>query len=86
MRPEIGGGASCRVERDYQPANRARQASGMLVEPRRPLDGIVPTWRVGDQVRWQGRVGTFRRDVGDGEHAEVAIGERVYRVRTSELG
>ena len=27
----------------------------------------------------------FRRDAGDGEHAEIAIGERVYRVRTSEL-
>jgi hypothetical protein len=28
----------------------------------------------------------FRRDVGDGEHAEVTIGERVYRVRVTELG
>jgi hypothetical protein len=27
----------------------------------------------------------FRRDVDDGEHAEVVIGERVYRVRTREL-
>jgi hypothetical protein len=28
----------------------------------------------------------YRRDVGDGEHAEFAIDMRVYRVRTSELG
>jgi len=27
----------------------------------------------------------FRRDVGDGEHAEVVIDGRVYRVRLSEL-
>jgi hypothetical protein len=36
-------------------------------------------------VRWQGRAGVFRRDIGDGEHAEVVIAERVYRVRTNEL-
>jgi hypothetical protein len=24
-------------------------------------------------VLWKGRAGVFRRDVGDGEHAEVAI-------------
>lgn len=46
---------------------------------------ISPIWRVGDQVRWQGRTGTFHRDVGDGEHAEIATGGRVYRVRTSDL-
>jgi hypothetical protein len=46
---------------------------------------IVPTWRPGDPVRWQDRPGTFRRDVGDGEHAEIAIGERLYRVRTQDL-
>jgi len=37
-------------------------------------------------VRWKGRAGVFRRDVGDGEHAEIVIAERVYRVRTGELG
>jgi hypothetical protein len=36
-------------------------------------------------VRWKDRSGIFRRDVGDGEHAEVTIGERVYRARISEL-
>jgi hypothetical protein len=30
--------------------------------------------------------GTFHRDVGDGEHAEIALAERIYRVRLSELG
>jgi hypothetical protein len=47
---------------------------------------VVPVWKSGDAVRWQGRGGTFRRDVGDGEHAEIALAERIYRVRLSELG
>ena len=47
---------------------------------------VSPTWRPGDQVRWQGRAGTFRRDAGDGEHAEILLGERIYRVRFRELG
>jgi hypothetical protein len=46
---------------------------------------LSPTWRSGDQVRWQSRAGVFRRDLGDGEHAEIVIGERVYRVRAREL-
>jgi hypothetical protein len=37
-------------------------------------------------VRWKGRAGIFRRDVGDDKHAEIVIAERVYRVRTAELG
>jgi hypothetical protein len=32
------------------------------------------------------RTGLFRREVGDNEHAEIAIAERVYRVKLSELG
>jgi hypothetical protein len=36
-------------------------------------------------VLWKGRAGIFRRDVGDGEHAEVVIEGRVYRVRLAEL-
>jgi len=50
-----------------------------------PLTQITPVWRPGDAVRWQGRAGVFRRDVGDGEHAEIALNERVYRVRVKEL-
>jgi hypothetical protein len=47
---------------------------------------IRPIWRAGEAVRWKGRAGVFRRDVGDGEHAEVVIDGRVYRVRIEELG
>jgi hypothetical protein len=36
-------------------------------------------------VLWSGRPGVFRREVGDGEHAEVLIDGRVYRVRLSEI-
>jgi hypothetical protein len=36
-------------------------------------------------VLWKGRPAVFRRDIGDGEHAEVVIEGRVYRVRISEL-
>jgi hypothetical protein len=46
---------------------------------------ILPTWQPGVAVRWKDRAGIFRRDVGDGEHAEVTIGERIYRVRIAEL-
>jgi hypothetical protein len=45
-----------------------------------------PAWQPGSPVRWRGRAGTYRRDVGDGEHAEIVIGERVYRVQVHELG
>lgn len=46
---------------------------------------ISPVWRAGDAVRWQGRAGVFKREVGDGEHAEIALNERVYRVKMKEL-
>jgi hypothetical protein len=46
---------------------------------------IGPVWKSGDAVRWKGRSGTFSRNVGDGEHAEIAFAERIYRVRISEL-
>jgi hypothetical protein len=41
---------------------------------------------VGDPVKWKDRTGLFCREVGDNEHAEIAIAERVYRVKLSELG
>jgi hypothetical protein len=47
---------------------------------------IAPAWKSGDAVRWKGHAGTFQRDVGDGEYAEIAFAERVYRVRLTELG
>jgi len=45
----------------------------------------IPVWRASMPVLWKGRARIFRRDVGDGEHAEVVIDGRVYRVQTSEL-
>ena len=72
--------------RQRLPAGEPRKASQR--NSRRPVPvtvAVTPTWRRGDQVRWKDRVGVFRRDVGDGEHAEVVIGERVYRVRMAEL-
>jgi hypothetical protein len=47
---------------------------------------MAPGWRPGDSVRWKDRSGVYRRDVGDGEHSEIVVVDRVYRVRTSELG
>jgi hypothetical protein len=47
---------------------------------------MAPAWQPDDMVRWKDRSGTYRRDVGDGERSEITIGERVYRVRTSEIG
>jgi hypothetical protein len=42
-------------------------------------------WQQGDRVRWRDRGGLFRRDVGDGEHVEVGIGGRIYRLRRAEI-
>jgi predicted DNA-binding transcriptional regulator YafY len=36
-------------------------------------------------VSWQSRAGIFRRDLGDGEHAEIAIAERVYKRTISPI-
>ena len=72
--------------RQRLPAGEPRKASQRNTRRAAPVTvRVTPTWRAGDQVRWKGRAGMFRRDAGDGEHAEIAIGERVYRVRTSEL-
>jgi hypothetical protein len=46
---------------------------------------VAPIRQPGDPVRWKDRRGVFRRDVGDGEHSEVQIDARVYRVVTREL-
>ena len=46
---------------------------------------ITPTWQPGARVHWKDRVGTFRRDLGDGEHAEIVIEQRAYRVRIGKL-
>jgi hypothetical protein len=36
-------------------------------------------------VRWRERAGSFHRDLGDGENAEIIIANRTYRVRIEEL-
>ena len=45
----------------------------------------MPVWRTGDRVRWGDRVGDFQRETGDGEHAEITVSGRTYRVRLEEL-
>jgi hypothetical protein len=68
------------------PGGEPRKASQRNTRRGAPLVArVTPAWRAGGPVRWQGRAGIFRRDVGDGEHVEIVIAERVYRVRTAEL-
>jgi hypothetical protein len=67
------------------PGGEPRKASQR--NTRRPVSHAkaVPVWRASMPVLWKGRAGIFRRDVGDGEHAEVVIEGRVDRVRIGEL-
>jgi hypothetical protein len=57
---------------------RARRAVSLPARTNR-------VWQAGDRVRWRDRDGVFGRDLGDGEHAEIQIVDRIYRVRTAEL-
>ena len=71
--------------RSRLPGGEPRKAS-----QRNARRAVTPTkavlvWRASMPVLWKGRAGVFRRDVGDGEHAEVVIEGRVYRVRLAEL-
>ena len=45
----------------------------------------MPVWRTGDRVRWRDRIGDFQSSLGDGEHAEIMISGRTYRVRLEDL-
>jgi hypothetical protein len=68
------------------PAGEPRKASQRHSRRAAPLQ--APMRRVlnpGDQVRWRERVGVFSRDLGDGEHAEIKIADRIYRVRVGDL-
>ena len=68
------------------PGGAPRKASQRKTRRAGPIPArITPTWRPGDPVQWKGRDGVFRRDVGDAEHAEIVIGERVYRVQIQDL-
>ena len=63
---------------------RASQCRAKSASPTAPVEIEVP-WHPGYRVRWRDRAGTYRRDAGDGEHVEIVIAERVYRVRRAEL-
>jgi hypothetical protein len=65
-------------------ALKASQRGRKQQQPMRSAP-ILPIRQAGDPVRWKDRQGVFKRDVGDGEHSEVQIADRVYRVITSEL-
>src|SRR5262249_13600109 len=56
---------------------------GDRVRVGRAISLEVP-WQAGDKVRWRERAGVYRRDVEDGEHAEIVLAERVWRVRRVE--
>lgn len=68
------------------PAGAPRKASQRRTRRAAPLQPrISRVWRPGDNVRWRDRVGVFRRELEDGEHAEILIADRPYRVRVGEL-
>jgi len=72
--------------RNRLPSGEPRRASQKRTRPAvpKPLQIEIP-WQPGDRVRWRDRAGIYRRDTGDGEHVEIVIAERVYRVRRAEL-
>jgi hypothetical protein len=72
--------------RNRLPAGEPRKASQKRSRRAAPPATLAPvTWAQGASVRWQNRDGVFHRDVGDGEHAEIVIGGRTYRVRMRDL-
>jgi hypothetical protein len=73
--------------RSRLPAGEPLKASQRGGRRRAPASkvSVSRVWHSGDKVRWRDRIGDFRRDVGDGEHAEIMISERTYRVRLEEL-
>ncbi len=66
-----------------RPALKASQRGPVRASDRAP--SLPPVRETGEPVRWKDKKGTFHRDVGDGEHSEAAFGDRIYRVKTSEL-
>ena len=72
--------------RQRLPAGEPRKASQRRTRRAAPSPVYVGrVWRPGDKVRWRDRIGDFRRDLGDGENAEVTISDRTYRVRLADL-
>jgi hypothetical protein len=72
--------------RQRLPAGGPRKASQRRSRRAAPVQGrLSRVWHPGDQVRWRDRTGVFSRDLGDGEHAEIRIADRTYRVRIADL-
>ena len=67
-----------------RPRLKASQRGRAPAASQRPAS-FAPVRELGEAVRWKDRRGTYHRDAGDGEHSEIQIGERVYRVKTTEL-
>jgi hypothetical protein len=67
------------------PAGAPRKASQRRARLVPPSNVVTPVWRPGDKVRWRHRIGDFQRALGDGQHAEIMISDRTYRVRLEEL-
>ena len=68
------------------PGGERRKASQRHARPAAPLQPLISRlWHPGDRVRWRDRIGVFRRDIGDSEHAEIVIADRTYRVRVADL-
>jgi hypothetical protein len=65
-----------------QPRKKSQRHTRPAAPSRSRISGL---WRPGDRVRWRDRVGVFHRDLGDGEHAEIMIADRTYRVRVGDL-
>jgi hypothetical protein len=59
------------------PGGERRKASQRRSRPAVPVQPLISrVWHRGDRVRWRDRIGVFRRDVGDSEHAEIVIADR----------
>ena len=72
--------------RQRLPAGEPRKASQRHTRRAAPIPArISRVWHPGDQVHWRDRIGVFGRDLGDGEHAEIKIADRTYRVRVGDL-
>jgi hypothetical protein len=67
------------------PGGEPRKASQRHTRRAIPLPPQISRLRPGDRVRWRDRLGVFHRDLGDGEHAEIVIKDRMYRVRLGDL-
>ena len=67
------------------PGGEPRKASQRRTRRAAPLPSPTARLRPGDTVRWRGRVGIFQRDLGDGEHAQIVIEDRAYRVRLEDV-